>query len=404
MLVGMAIITCIAWASRLQPLPSSIVQWPSLGNAYLSLDFTAYYNNLGTMLPVSLVFLFVSVFDTAGVQGTAAGQAGLLNAEGHLPAKQSTAAFASAAVATCVGALLGSSPIIIHTESGAGIADGARTGLHSVVVAILFLLFIPFVPVLHAIPALVTAPALVIVGSAMMGVSKFIDWQRMDEGAACLPLLYHHRFQFQHCQRSTGGHAGLCGAEGRGEAGGCRGRRRRRRRGAGRGEAADTGEEEVRLHAGRTHLCGREPGAASSVGRVVHQGSREGTGYGAVDHGVLREARASIGEGIDIASHVHHKAFFRSSEHVACCVACHHLTTSSTSPPTLPTPLFAVTPIRACVAPCCRRLRRQTNPVYCTARPTKDVLLWQCEVCGRRQRGCHGAGESPAKWHRSRPG
>ena len=181
MLVGMAIITCIAWTTRLQPLPKALIQWPSLGNAYLSLDFAAYWNSIGVMLPVSLVFLFVSVFDTAGVQGTAAQQAGLLNAEGHLPAKASTAAFASAAVATCVGSLLGSSPIIIHTESGAGIADGARTGLSSVVVAVLFLLFIPFVPILHAIPPLVTAPALVIVGSAMMGVSKFIDWQRMDE-------------------------------------------------------------------------------------------------------------------------------------------------------------------------------------------------------------------------------
>jgi xanthine/uracil/vitamin C permease (AzgA family) len=61
---------------------------------------------------------------------------------------------------------------------------GARTGLHSVVVAVLFLLFLPFVPVLHAVPSLVTAPALVIVGCAMMGVSRFIDW---ENGSEALP-------------------------------------------------------------------------------------------------------------------------------------------------------------------------------------------------------------------------
>ena len=286
MLVGMAIITCIAWASRLQPLPSSIVQWPSLGNAYLSLDFTAYYNNLGTMLPVSLVFLFVSVFDTAGVQGTAAGQAGLLNAEGHLPAKQSTAAFASAAVATCVGALLGSSPIIIHTESGAGIADGARTGLHSVVVAILFLLFIPFVPVLHAIPALVTAPALVIVGSAMMGVSKFIDWQRMDEALPAFLCCTIIAFSFSIANGVLAGMLAFAVLKGAAKLAGAEETEEEK-------EGEQGGERQPTLERRRSGsmlgeliYAGESPARRPSVGRVVHQGSREGTGYGAVDHGV----------------------------------------------------------------------------------------------------------------------
>ena len=98
-------------------------------------------------------------------------------------------------------------------ECCSGIADGARTGLHSVVVAVLFIVFLPFVPVLHAVPALVTAPCLILVGMYMvsstahitvplldqpcqllmvfagwvclwcveMAVSKFIDWERIDE-------------------------------------------------------------------------------------------------------------------------------------------------------------------------------------------------------------------------------
>ena len=145
------------------------------------------------------MFLFVSIFDTAGVQLMAAGQADLLDDNEHLPHKESMAAFSAAALATILGSVMGSSPIIIHTgpfqvqytiacprdfsqrlifsnpcvsslflECCAGIADGARTGLHSVVVAVLFIIFLPFVPVLHAVPALVTAPCLIIVGMYMV--------------------------------------------------------------------------------------------------------------------------------------------------------------------------------------------------------------------------------------------
>ena len=124
MLIGMAVITSIVWGSGLEPPPTSLMQWPSLGNAWFALDFAGYWANIGSMLPVTVMFLFVSVFDTAGVQATAARQADLLDAKGHLGERESTAAFVSASVATCVGALLGTSPVIIHTESCAGIGDG----------------------------------------------------------------------------------------------------------------------------------------------------------------------------------------------------------------------------------------------------------------------------------------
>lgn len=121
-------------------------------------------------------------------------QAGLLDENGHLPG--SKAAFLSAGVATVCASLFGSSPVIIHTESCAGIASGGRTGLHSVVVALLFLLSLPFMPLLSAVPEFVTAPALVIVGMYMMSAAKFIDWERIDEAlpaflcATILPLTY----------------------------------------------------------------------------------------------------------------------------------------------------------------------------------------------------------------------
>jgi hypothetical protein len=91
---------------------------------------------------------------------------------------------------------LGTSPIIIHNETFAGIADGARTGLHSVMVSLLFLVTMPFVPLLRAVPPIATAAPLVIVGMHMMGAARFIRWGTVHEAmpaflcAAILPLTY----------------------------------------------------------------------------------------------------------------------------------------------------------------------------------------------------------------------
>ena len=113
MLLGMIVITFIGWLSGLEQPPTAILQWPTI-NAY-SPDLVGYWQNIAQTAPVTLMFLFVSIFDTAGVQLMAAGQADLLDENGHLGHKESTAAFVAAALATCVGAVLGTSPIIIHT-------------------------------------------------------------------------------------------------------------------------------------------------------------------------------------------------------------------------------------------------------------------------------------------------
>ena len=80
------------------------------------------------------------------------------------------------AIGTTAGALLGTSTISSFVESSAGIAEGGRTGLSSVVTAGLFLLALFFSPLFLAIPAFATAPALIMVGFLMMQQVKDIDW------------------------------------------------------------------------------------------------------------------------------------------------------------------------------------------------------------------------------------
>ena len=96
--------------------------------------------------------------------------------------KMDKALFADS-VATSVGALLGTSNTTTYVESSAGIAVGGRTGLTALVVAILFLLCLPFAPLFGIVPSVATAPALIVVGIMMMSSFAEINWKDFGEAA-----------------------------------------------------------------------------------------------------------------------------------------------------------------------------------------------------------------------------
>lgn len=180
MLLGIVFVTLVAWGTGLASAPDALWEMPSLANTFGQMDFRGYVKEIKHTLPVTLVFLFVSIFDTAGVQFAAGTQAGILDRNGKLP--KSREAFFSAGLATCVGAIFGTSPVIIHNETCAGIQDGGRTGLTAVTVAVCFLVSLPFNPIFKAVPVAATAPPLVVVGMFMMAHARFIDWENLEEG------------------------------------------------------------------------------------------------------------------------------------------------------------------------------------------------------------------------------
>lgn len=155
--------------------PDSLVALPaSLTPAFLKLDFGYVLANIGKCIPVILAILFVDVFDNMGTLIGVTSRAGLLDAQGNLPrVGRVLAADASAAM---VGACLGTSTVTSYIESAAGVEEGGRTGLTSLVVAGCFLLALFFHPLFLAIPAVATAPALVIVGVFMMQSASKIDF------------------------------------------------------------------------------------------------------------------------------------------------------------------------------------------------------------------------------------
>jgi AGZA family xanthine/uracil permease-like MFS transporter len=83
--------------------------------------------------------------------------------------------------ATSIGALFGTSNTTTYIESAAGIGEGGRTGLTSVVVAVLFLICLPLASLFGIVPSEATAPALIIVGVMMAESFADIRWKKIDE-------------------------------------------------------------------------------------------------------------------------------------------------------------------------------------------------------------------------------
>lgn len=140
--------------------------------------FSVDFNAVGIInfIVVVFSFLFVDIFDTLGTLIGVATKADMLDEQGRLP--RIKPALMADAIATSVGAVLGTSTTTTFVESAAGVAAGGRTGLTALVTAVLFLLSTLFAPIFTAIPSFATAPALIMVGFLMVGTVTSI---RFDE-------------------------------------------------------------------------------------------------------------------------------------------------------------------------------------------------------------------------------
>ncbi len=144
-----------------------------------------FANGLYTVI---FAFLLVTIFDTTGTMIGVAEQAGFMK-DGKLPRAKS--ALLADATATTVGSVFGTSPSSAYVESASGVAAGGRTGLTSIVVAVLFAISIFFTPIISAISDLpaITAPVLIIVGCFMMEGLARIDWTTFDEAFPAFAII-----------------------------------------------------------------------------------------------------------------------------------------------------------------------------------------------------------------------
>lgn len=158
--------------------------------------FQADFTGVGVFnfIVVLLSFLFVDMFDTIGTLIGVSSKAGMLDEKDKLP--RIKPALLADAIATSAGAIFGTSTTTTFVESSAGVGEGARTGLASVVTGFLFLLAIFFAPIFTAIPGFATAPALIFVGFLMVSAILNVDFENAMEAVPAylcmiaMPLVY----------------------------------------------------------------------------------------------------------------------------------------------------------------------------------------------------------------------
>lgn len=155
-------------------------------------DFSAYLENhsvstlLITFVTTALAFCLVDLFDTMGTLYGACRAGNLLikNRNGEDEVPNMNRAMLADAIATCTGAVCGTSPVTTFVEASAGVAAGGRTGLSAMVTGGMFFLAMFLSPVAAWIPSCAYAAALIYVGIFMMGCVTEIDWK---DPAAALP-------------------------------------------------------------------------------------------------------------------------------------------------------------------------------------------------------------------------
>jgi AGZA family xanthine/uracil permease-like MFS transporter len=196
-LLGIATSTVLGLAVGVLAAPDAVARWP---HAH---DFSTIGDGLSahaigaaltwTLIPVIFSLFMTDFFDTVGTAYAVTSAGGMLDENGEVPKIRRLLLVDSLAAAG--GGAMGVSSVTTYVESGAGVAEGARTGLASLVTAALFALTIFFVPLIAVVgqgvavgkdtvihPAV--APALVMVGYLMIGLVRGIDW---DEPESAVP-------------------------------------------------------------------------------------------------------------------------------------------------------------------------------------------------------------------------
>lgn len=193
-IISMVVITVIGFfvpdgkGGNITQMPTSILSLPaSIEPTFMKLDFTFLLKEPAKALPVIMTLLLVDLFDNIGTLIGVTKRAGLMDKNGHVPGLPR--ALTADSLAAILSSLLGTSTVVSYIESATGVQAGGRTGLTSVVVAVLFLLALFLTPLILMIPGVAVAPALVVVGILMFESVSEIDLTRFEVSAPAILTL-----------------------------------------------------------------------------------------------------------------------------------------------------------------------------------------------------------------------
>jgi len=175
---SIVITSIVGWTVGIAETPTTLFSWPaSIEPIAFELDIVSAFSL--SLLPVILIFLITTMFDTLGSLTGIGTRAHLFQEQTKNDASLEKT-LKTDAIATAGSSLLGVTPIAAFIESAAGVEQGGRTGLTAVVTAGLFILTLFMLPLFQALPANAIYPILVIVGVLMFGELRKVAFQESD--------------------------------------------------------------------------------------------------------------------------------------------------------------------------------------------------------------------------------
>jgi AGZA family xanthine/uracil permease-like MFS transporter len=173
-------------------IPQKLFENPDFSSAFFKMDIAGVFK--GGMLGVVFTLLFTDMFDSISTFLGVSQVADLKDEKGE--PKNLNKALLVDAISTTISGLTGTSSGTTYIESAAGVEQGGRSGLTAIIAGLLFLPFLYFSPLIGAIPAFATAPALVLVGFFMLRAVSQVNWNKYEEGIPAflalilIPLTY----------------------------------------------------------------------------------------------------------------------------------------------------------------------------------------------------------------------
>ncbi len=188
LLIGIIFATVVAIIFGKTKFSGSFFGLPHPSAAF-KLDFHSIFS-FG-IIPIVITFLLVDIFDTVGTLAGLCARLGI-----PLEDKKISRALTTDAIGTTIGGLLGTSTVTTYIESASGVAAGGRTGVTSIVTAILFFLSIFIAPVVGVVPTFATSAVLIYVGVFMMNSIKNINWENPLDALPAFVVLVGIPFTF----------------------------------------------------------------------------------------------------------------------------------------------------------------------------------------------------------------
>jgi len=182
-LIGIIATTVLGMIFGMVAVPKGIgdivsFSFPSMGPTFLQLDIRGALEY--GLVSIIFTFTIVELFDNMGTLIGLTRKAKLMNDKGEI--ENLDKALTTDAIGTMCSALFGTSTVTSYIESAAGIAEGGKTGLTGLTVAVLFVVSLAFAPLVGIVPAFATAPALILVGALMMMEVVHVKFADLTEG------------------------------------------------------------------------------------------------------------------------------------------------------------------------------------------------------------------------------